>query len=475
MPYAILAGNAGNLGGQPPASYAPVTGLSNYVARVGDTMTGSLNLIAPATLGFGAQTRQMIDLWNNNGADYGIGVQASTFYQRAGAPAGGFAWYNGGVHSNAQNDPGTNGTTLMTLGASGILNVPGAITAGPVSGTNTFGDGVYGSGKNGVHGESGSVTDSGVWGNNSVGGVGVSGSSPTGTGVSGSSSSGDGVHGHGKTGVRGDCSGSGGAGVSGNNIFGDGVYGFGVNGVHGESYTGSDSGVWGNNSYGGIGVSGSSSYGDGVYGWSNKGDSSHAGVYGENAAIGGTGMLGKALNINSAGVAGVADTAGSTGVYGRGTKWGGYFEGPVSVCSLQIRGGCDLAEPFAMASPALPKGSVVVIDEQHTGMVRLSDQPYDTRVAGVISGANGINPGLSLHQAGVIEGGQDVALTGRVYVLADATSSPIIPGDLLTTSGTPGHAMKASHSGKAQGAILGKAMSPLRQGKGMVLVLVTLQ
>jgi hypothetical protein len=46
---------------------------------------------------------------------------------------------------------------------------------------------------------------------------------------------------------------------------------------------------------------------------------------------------------------------------------------------------------------------------------------------------------------------------------------------LLTTSSTPGHAMKVTDHARAQGAILGKAMSSLAEGKGMVLVLVSLQ
>jgi hypothetical protein len=55
------------------------------------------------------------------------------------------------------------------------------------------------------------------------------------------------------------------------------------------------------------------------------------------------------------------------------------------------------------------------------------------------------------------------------------TSSPIKPGDLLTTSDTPGHAMRVADHARAQGAVIGKAMSVLKEGKGMVLVLVTLQ
>ena len=149
--------------------------------------------------------------------------------------------------------------------------------------------------------------------------------------------------------------------------------------------------------------------------------------------------------------------------------------GNVSVATLTIRGGADLAEPFELSKEDIAKGSVVVIDEDNPGHLKVSERPYDTRVAGIVSGANGINPGIALHQEGVNEGGQNVALSGRVYVQADAAFGAIKPGDLLTTSNTPGHAMKVTNHAKAQGAILGKAMSSLKQGKGMVLVLVTLQ
>jgi hypothetical protein len=142
---------------------------------------------------------------------------------------------------------------------------------------------------------------------------------------------------------------------------------------------------------------------------------------------------------------------------------------------LTITGGADIAEPFKMSSEKIPKGSVVVIDEENPGHLKLSTSAYNTRVAGVVSGANGINPGIALHQEGAIEGSENVALSGRVYVQADAASGAIRPGDLLTTSDTPGHAMKVLDHPKAQGAILGKAMTGLNEGKGMVLVLVTLQ
>ncbi len=149
----------------------------------------------------------------------------------------------------------------------------------------------------------------------------------------------------------------------------------------------------------------------------------------------------------------------------------------INCSSLTILGGADLAEPFQI-SPAkqeAAQGSVLVIDDANPGHLKLSDRPYDARVAGVISGAEGINPGIQMQQQGLLEGGRNVALTGRVYVQADASNGPIKPGDLLTTSSIPAHAMKVTDHAKAQGAVLGKAMTGLEKGEGMVLVLVTLQ
>lgn len=152
-----------------------------------------------------------------------------------------------------------------------------------------------------------------------------------------------------------------------------------------------------------------------------------------------------------------------------------YTGGSASVCAITIRGGCDLAEPFPLDDDTIAKGSVVIIDDARPGHLKRSERAYDRRVAGIISGANGVNTGITLTQEGVMENGQNVALSGRVYVRADAAFGGIRPGDLLTTSDTPGHAMKASDHARAQGAILGKAMTALDAGQGFVLVLVTLQ
>ncbi|MGH9832341.1 MAG: hypothetical protein ACREBD_10420 [Blastocatellia bacterium] len=153
--------------------------------------------------------------------------------------------------------------------------------------------------------------------------------------------------------------------------------------------------------------------------------------------------------------------------------------------SLEITGGADFAENFDVnvettggeeLTAKVEAGMVVSIDPASPGKLQLSAQAYDRRVAGIISGAGGVKPGMMMSQAGTLADGQHpVALSGRVYVWVDATRRAVKPGDLLTTSATPGHAMKVTNTAKAQGAIIGKAMTGLKEGKGLVLVLVTLQ
>ena len=123
---------------------------------------------------------------------------------------------------------------------------------------------------------------------------------------------------------------------------------------------------------------------------------------------------------------------------------------------VEITGGTDVAEPFTISGGKIPKGSVVSIDEDNIGHLKLSSGAYDRHVAGIVSGANGINPGTSLSQHGAMEGGLNVALSGRVYVLGDASNNPIKPGDLLTTSETAGFAMKVADHGRAQGPSSGR-------------------
>ena len=144
---------------------------------------------------------------------------------------------------------------------------------------------------------------------------------------------------------------------------------------------------------------------------------------------------------------------------------------------IEIMGGADLSEQFDVASgPSIRPGMVVCIDPDHPGRLRTSTRAYDRTVAGVVSGAGGVKPGMLMSQAGTAAAGQHaVALTGRVYCLVDAAHGPVRPGDLITTSNTPGHGMKVTDHALSHGAVLGKAMTTLEAGQGLVLILVSLQ
>ena len=145
---------------------------------------------------------------------------------------------------------------------------------------------------------------------------------------------------------------------------------------------------------------------------------------------------------------------------------------------VQVTGGSDFSEMFDVRSEeTIEPGMLVVIDPKNPGSLMLSSKVNDRRVAGIISGAGGVKTGMMMGQKGSIADGKyPVALTGRVYCFADASNSAIEPGDMLTTSSTLGHAMKVEDFNSANGAMIGKAMTGLKQGeKGLVLVLVNLQ
>jgi len=145
---------------------------------------------------------------------------------------------------------------------------------------------------------------------------------------------------------------------------------------------------------------------------------------------------------------------------------------------IQIDGGSDLAELFDITNneSLVQPGLIVSLDPNQPGKLMLSDKAYDRKVAGVLSGANGVKPGILMGQSETIATGDDlVTLSGRTYVMANTSRGEIKVGDLITTSDIEGEAMKAKNKRKAQGAIIGKAMTGLKNGKGYVLVLVNLQ
>jgi hypothetical protein len=273
-------------------------------------------------------------------------------------------------------------------------------------------------------------------------------------------------------------------------------------GVHGQSEN--SIGVHGYSVNGGTGVFGNSPKGTGVFGASEEQSGGFFtskngnGAYIESnsgrrlfdgAALqvmhknGGSGIAiwARSAGTNPANPVLVLESPGGSLIKGFGGNGGEHEfivenDGSIGGKQLTITGGSDLAERFSQADGTVAEpGTVMVIDADHPGHIKPSTGAYDRKVAGIVSGAGDIRPGLTLHQEGVAEGDTVMAIAGRVYVKAEALSSPIAPGDLLTTSDIPGLAMKASDDARSHGAVIGKAMTGLESGTGLVLVIVNLQ
>src|ERR1035441_10604522 len=341
-------------------------------------------------------------------------------------------------------------------GDSNVSTVPG------LKGTNTAGgDAVVGQATGGGRGVVG-ISDTQA---------GVSGTSKDWNGVRGDSINQAGVAGISTNfvGVWGESQGAGQPGVFGKSPTWQGVHGESTNQAGVAGFSANFVGVWGESqSAGQPGVFGISPKWHGVHGESD----SEAGVVGHSKTH--IGVVGDSDAFD--GVWGISHSPDHAGVSAHNDKGGlaAYFEGNVTVTGDVSLAGADCAEQFDIAgAETIEPGNVVVIDRE--GALRRSQNAYDKKVAGVISGAGEYRPGLVLDRQQSKENRVPVALVGKVYCKVDAQYSPIDVGDMLTSSPTPGHAMKASDPVRAFGSVIGKALRPLAEGQGLIPVLVALQ
>jgi hypothetical protein len=134
----------------------------------------------------------------------------------------------------------------------------------------------------------------------------------------------------------------------------------------------------------------------------------------------------------------------------------------------------DCAEDFdVQVGATVDAGTVMVLADE--GALAESRHAYDKRVAGVVSGAGNYKPGIVLDKQQSSNTRKPIALLGKVFCKVDAQYGAIEVGDLLTTSLTPGHAMKADDPLKAFGTVIGKALRPLAEGQGLIPILIALQ
>ncbi len=226
----------------------------------------------------------------------------------------------------------------------------------------------------------------------------------------------------------------------------------------------------------GSGVEGTSTSGSGVKGKSTEG----LGVEGESTKAPGV----KGASVEQAGVAGYSDQfVGSwaetqstfhPALFARGNPLAGRFEGDVEVTGDIRLLNADCAEDFdVQCADGTDPGTVMVVGT--AGQLMPSEQSYDRRVAGVVSGAGDFKPALVLDAQKSTRPRRPIALVGKVFCKVDASYGAIEVGDLLTTSATPGHAMRANDPLSAFGAVIGKALRPLREGQGLIPILIALQ
>lgn len=230
------------------------------------------------------------------------------------------------------------------------------------------------------------------------------------------------------------------------------------------------------------------------------GESDQQGVYGLGLGSNGTGVYGvgkfgvRGETGDGIGVKGAAQGAG-VGVWGQSQSGeAGHFAGKVTVDGpLEVNGHVahhaditvdgdvflrnrDLAERFCLeTATAIDPGTVMVIGR--SGAAVPSSRAYDKRVVGVVAGAGTLRPAITLGDELLGAGSPTAAISmvGTAFCRVDATHAPVEVGDMLTTSDTPGHAMKATDPARACGAIIGKALGSMNKGLGLVPMLVTLQ
>jgi hypothetical protein len=411
--------------------------------------------------------------------------------------------YEGDSTTAAPGIKGTN-TSPNGVGVSGAAPGPDGV-------------GVSGTGANGVEGAS--VAGNAVLGLATQGGTGVSGGSDTGYGVWGSSTTSVAVRGdtYGpaqrsaqhlslrsgpgpipiivanppppkNTAIYGNNWGLGAdtAGVLGENnaVGGYGVLGWSDKGHGVRGLNDITAGLSGSQPDRGTAVSGDTANGYGVWGASRNwegvrgiGLGGGAGVAGFNEAPPANaqpGVWGESKN--GEGVHGVSHTPSAAAIAGFGAPGGlaGYFAGNVTVTGDVFLSGADCAEQFDIAhADRVEPGTVMALADD--GRLEESQIAYDRRVAGVISGAGSYKPGIVLDRQEQQLDRKPIALAGKAYCKADAQYGAIETGDLLTTSPTPGHAMKAADQVKAFGAVIGKALRPLKGGRGLIPILIALQ
>jgi alpha-tubulin suppressor-like RCC1 family protein len=133
-----------------------------------------------------------------------------------------------------------------------------------------------------------------------------------------------------------------------------------------------------------------------------------------------------------------------------------------------LAGAADIAERVPV-SDAVEAGTVLELDTTDPGSYRPSQASCSSLIAGVVSTL----PGITLGASTVGPQQALIALSGIVPVKVTNEGGPIQPGDLLVSSSTPGYAMRWARPEPCPCALVGKALEPMADERGTILVLLT--
>jgi hypothetical protein len=118
-------------------------------------------------------------------------------------------------------------------------------------------------------------------------------------------------------------------------------------------------------------------------------------------------------------------------------------------------------KPVFPVSGHVDVGDLLALDPENPDVLRRAEVAADPNVIGIVVG-----------EPSTTGDGDQALLTlyGLAVVNADASHGAILPGDLLISSPTPGHAMRATVA--VPGTIVGKALEALDTGTSQIRVLV---
>jgi hypothetical protein len=353
----------------------------------------------------------------NLNADLLDGLDSTAFLQAVPNPLALSGSQGGNSGNHAAIIKGTNTATLYADGVAGYVTAAASLING-VAGYSTATSNVG----RGVYGESKSSSGIGV--------LGV---------ISSTSSGGE------NCGVWGDTVSPTGYGVRATG---------GARGLYAEAADAGSSAVYARND---------STTGYAVYAWANAGSGTNYGVYS------------------------MVDSASAYLFYGVGQADGGDVDFYVDADG-DVRADGTFASPAADFAELLPSDGVdadlepgdVVALSPEAGKVQRAGRPNDPLVVGVYSTKPAFLGGAPESEE-VAEANPPlpVALVGRVPVKVTTENGVIRIGDLLTSSSTPGHAMRARPIGELggrpvyeQGTLLGKAMENFDGDTGRIQLLV---